>query len=306
MFEELRNLVELNGNRLAVVSMEQIMELRADLTKFKDNNDEKLSDYQKRFFDFVGFDEIPPHMKSVIIVAVPRLAYAKVTWRARDKEYRAFSGAVATKAREAMEHVVVAVQAAGFDINKEPHLPLKAIAVRSGLAQYGRNNIAYVDGMGSAVALLAFSTDAICKSTVWREPVVSPTCTNCEVCLTLCPTNAIVSDKFLIDSDKCLTKLNQSTDGFPDWVPSTAHHSTYYCLMCQARCPMNKGLDIIELSFDEAETARILAGGESYSDATDELKHKISLLTGFGKPDAIRNTLRALFDTMDAGHVPKL
>jgi epoxyqueuosine reductase len=304
MLEELKRLAESNGDRLASVSMERIRMLQTDLAKFRRENDARLSDYQKWIFDHIySFDEIPPHMQSVIIVAVPRPAYAKVTWHLKGKEYRAFSGAAA-KAGKTFGYITATVRANRFEINKEPHLPLRRIAVQSGLARYGRNNIAYVEGMGSALTLLAFSTDAPCEENFWQEPVVSPTCESCKICMTLCPTGAIVGDKFHIDSHKCLTKLNQSADDFPDWVPPTAHHSTYYCMMCQARCPMNKGQKVIEVAFNEKETARILGGGP-YDDVSDELKAKVTLLN-LGKPDTIPRNLRALFDVMDGGHVPKL
>ena len=305
MLDELRALAESNGDKLAVVSMEQIKALQADLAKFRSEMDAELSGYQKWIYDEIYcFDAIPAHMKSVIVAAVPRPAYAKVIWNFNNREYRAFSGAAADT-QKTIDYITAAVKAAGFDINSETRLPLKAIAVQSGLAQYGKNNIAYVDGMGSALTLLAFSTDAPCGNTAWREPVVSPTCTDCKICLTLCPTNAIVEGKFLIDSHKCLTKLNQGTGDFPDWVPLAAHHTTYYCLMCQARCPMNKDPEIIEMSFSQEETARIL-DGRPYDDASDELKSKIAQLTGVGKLDSVPRNLRVLFDAMDKGHVPKL
>jgi len=44
--------------------------------------------------------------------------------------------------------VAEAVGAQGYRI-ATPSLPLKLLAVRSGLARYGRNNITYVTGMGS-------------------------------------------------------------------------------------------------------------------------------------------------------------
>ena len=304
MIDELKALAEANGDRLTAISIGQLRALQADMTKYRSEMDTQLSDYQKWIYDeLYRFDDIPANAKSIIIAAVSRPAYAKVTWHLNDKQYKAFSG-VAAASDKTTGYITATVQAAGFEINHQPRLPLKRIAVQSGLALYGRNNIAYVDGTGSALALLAFSTDIPYENTAWQEPVVSPTCTDCKICITLCPTNAILPDQPHIDSHKCLTKLNQSNDDFPDWVPSTAHHSTYYCLMCQARCPMNKDQEAIEVSFSQAETARILEGGP-YDDASEELKSKIKLLN-LGKLASIPRNLRVLFDVMDKGHVPKL
>ena len=308
MFDELRKLAEVNGGKLAVVSMDNMRKLKSDMDKYKNEMDADVRNYLKWIFDDPEpLDINSSQMQSIIILAMPRPAYAKVTWHTRGKQYKAFSGTTAGAETTAkiIDAITEAVQTAGFSINRENRLFLKRMAVQSGLAQYGRNNIAYIDGMGSAFVLSAFLTDIPCKESPWREPMVSPTCDGCQICETLCPTNAIVSGKFPIDSHRCLTRLNQGTGDFPEWVPQSAHHTTYYCLMCQARCPMNKGQEIIEMSFDEEETAYIL-DRTSYDEAPDELKRKIARMTGFGKPETIQRNLRVLFDAMDNGHVPKL
>jgi len=304
MINELKALAESHGDRIAIISIKQAKDILNDLAKYRNENDTQLSEYQKRILDMPNRFDAPAHMKSIIIAAVPRPAYAKVTWNLDRKQYNAFSGVAAASDRAA-EYIAAAVRAAGFDINRETSLPLKRIAAHSGLGYYGRNNILYADGLGSAMALLAFTTDIPPQDSIWQEPSISLVCDGCKICETLCPTSAIVPGKFQIDSDRCLTKLNQGTEDFPDWVPRTAHHSTYYCLMCQARCPMNKGLEVIELTFNETETAYIM-NSASYDDATDELKSKIALMTGFGKPEWVQRNLRVLFDAMDEGHVPKL
>jgi hypothetical protein len=60
--------------------------------------------------------------------------------------------------------------------------------------------------------------------------------------------------------------------------------------------------DVINLSFDEAETERVL-GGKPYNDASAELKRKIKIL-GLDSWASIPRNLRVLFDLMDEGHVP--
>jgi len=307
MIDKLKLLAKANGDRLAAIPIENIKSLQSQLAKYRNDNNAQLSDYQKWIFDeLYRFDAIDTDMQSIIIVAVARPAYANVTWHLNGQQYAAFSG-VSTNTDRTAEYITSAVQAAGYKINRETRLPLKNIAVQSGMAQYGRNNIVYVDGMGSALALLAFSTDAPpCDTTTWSEHIVSQACDGCKICITLCPTDAIIPDKFLIDSHKCLTRLAQLEDDFPEWVPPTAHHSTYYCLMCQARCPMNKGQKTIDISFNEKETARILDGGPySSDDVSEELSKKIGLLN-FGKLATAPRNLRVLFDAMDNGHVPRL
>jgi hypothetical protein len=47
----------------------------------------------------------------------------------------------------------------GYRIERTTGVHLKLLAVRSGLGKYGRNNISYVDGMGSLLKLFAYFTD---------------------------------------------------------------------------------------------------------------------------------------------------
>jgi len=57
----------------------------------------------------------------------------------------------------------------GFSV-VQTNLPLKTLAVRSGLAKYGRNNITYIDGMGSFYRLVAYYTDIPPQENNWTEP----------------------------------------------------------------------------------------------------------------------------------------
>ena len=179
------------------------------------------------------------------------------------------------------------------------------MAVQSGLAEYGKNNITYVSGMGSYLTYAALSTDIPCKKDNWRDIIISPMCKNCDICVKNCPTKAIKKDRFLIESRKCLSAINENTQDFPDWLPSSAHHTPFDCLKCQASCPMNKDKqEITDVYFDEAETERILEGAP-YKDVSKELKKNINLL-GLDSWPSIPRNLRTLFDLMDKGHTPTL
>jgi len=302
MINELKALAKNNGDRLEAISVGHIWALQKELAEFRTTKE--LNSYQKWIFDDIfRFDTIPGHMQSVIIVAVPRPAYARVTYTLGDTEYKAFAP-VFTPMERVDEYIQTAVKKAGYDIQREARLPLKRLAVQSGLAEYGRNNITYVPGMGSYLAYRAFSTEISCENGVWREPVISSKCDTCSICVKRCPTGALNHDEFLSDGQKCLTALQQSENDFPDWLPHTAHHTHYYCLMCQSRCPLNVNPKIIETSFSHEETTRLLAG-LPYHDVSGPLKEKIEMM-GFDKHKTIPRNLRVLFDAMDAGHVPTL
>ena len=302
MVDKLKALAKDNGDRLAVVPIVRIEELQAELANFCAK--EKLNEYQKWIFDEVyRLENIPAHMQSVIIVAIPRPAYARATFVLNGKEYKAYAP-VSTDIGRVDSYIEAAMKGAGYDTQKETRLPSKRIAVQSGLAEYGRNNIVYVEGMGSALALRVYSTEMPCAKDAWRRPVVATKCDTCELCIKKCPAGAINHDNFLVNSEKCMVTWQQRDDDFPGWMPDTAHHTPYYCFMCQARCPMNADQKIIESAFSEKETARLLEGGP-FDDVDADFGARISLLMLDSRKQIPRN-LRVLFDAMDRGHTPTL
>ncbi len=157
-----------------------------------------------------------------------------------------------------------ALAEAGFRVKTEEGLPAKLLAVRSGLAEYAQNNIAYVPGMGSFHYLCTFLSDAPCEDG-WRESRRMAMCDGCTRCAGNCPTGALTADRRIIDVDRCVTWHNErpSSTPFPEWLDAGAHNSLIGCLRCQAVCPANKEqmskLDR-PLEFDEAETTLLLEG----------------------------------------------
>lgn len=146
-----------------------------------------------------------------------------------------------------------------------PLLPLKLLAVRSGLAEYGKNNITYVHGMGSFMRLTAVYSDMPCQKDQWQEARVMKRCENCSLCQKACPTGAIASDRFLLRAEKCITYHNEKkgTIPFPSWMKPTWHNCIVGCMRCQKVCPENKSfLHCIGESaeFDEEETRLIVKG----------------------------------------------
>jgi epoxyqueuosine reductase len=140
-------------------------------------------------------------------------------------------------------------------------LPLKLLSARSGLASYGKNNISYIGKWGSFHQLFAFYTDLETEHDPWQELKVLDACSTCDLCRKSCPTGAIKKDRFMLNSEKCLTYLNESESQMPSWVDSDAHNSLIGCMRCQEVCPYNKKVkdwieDIGEL--DEEDTRMLL------------------------------------------------
>jgi epoxyqueuosine reductase len=149
--------------------------------------------------------------------------------------------------------------------------PLKTLAVGAGLARYGRNNITYVPGLGSYVQLAACLTDAEPPAdAAWGEGQMLDRCERCSACMRACPSGAIRADRFLLQTDRCLTWMNESLKPLPDWVEPGWHTCAVGCLRCQQACPENAVVDLaVEApeEFDEKETAAILRAAplEEYS-----------------------------------------
>ena len=175
--------------------------------------------------------------------------------------------------------------------------PLKTLAAGSGLARYGRNNIAYVPGLGSYLLFAACATDAPPPDdAAWDEPLELERCERCSACLRACPTGAIQADRFLLHTERCLTLVNEDRAPFPEWVDPAWHTCAVGCLRCQQVCPENAGIELIvdppEL-FDDKESAAILA-------ATDRAELSAATLDKLERcgldysPDLIARNLTAL------------
>jgi epoxyqueuosine reductase len=133
---------------------------------------------------------------------------------------------------------IVRDPAARIELTRAPHL--KLAAVRSGLGFYGRNNICYVEGMGSYLALNACLTDHEFPEDHWQPLAMHPECERCDICYGACPTGAISRDRFVIDAGRCLTLYNEIPGEFPNFILPSMHNALMGCLKCQENCPLNE------------------------------------------------------------------
>jgi epoxyqueuosine reductase len=142
-------------------------------------------------------------------------------------------------------------------------VPLKLLAARSGLGRYGRNNMIFVDGMGSYNLLWAFLTDVPAGQDTWSEVDVLDACNHCSHCDRACPTECVLRGSFIIDVGRCITLYNENEGKFPNFILPSMHHALMGCMKCQTRCPENGGLAELSGSLGEVEsegTRRVLQG----------------------------------------------
>ena len=261
--------LEDHGHCASVVSIKHLEELGSEIRALHDEHllaDGIYADYGGKVFN----PHLPrslPDAKSIIIVATPQpmlratfhhnghshqfivpptyFDYYKVVWHARRLLKEAF--------KPKSYRLVRAL------------LPLKLLAVRSGLAFYGKTNVTYVPKYGSFHRLTAFYSDYDSPVDNWQEKKALPLCGKCRACLNACPTGAIQKDRFLIRAERCLTYLNEkaSKHEFPEWVDHSSHNALIGCMRCQRVCPYDKEVanwfeDRGE--FSEDETAYLLKG----------------------------------------------
>lgn len=158
--------------------------------------------------------------------------------------------------------------------------PQKTMATLSGFARYGRNNISYVEGLGSFIALATLVSDLECDDVGAQSQETLTRCASCHACRDACPTGAIADDRFLLHAERCITFWNEKTPdvAFPDWIRPEWHNALFGCMHCQHVCPENRAyLDrVLEgPTFDEAATRRLLAGAKK-----DDLPPELALVLG--------------------------
>lgn len=228
-----------------IVSIKRLEDLREGITRFRESGFFDEAFYQERLAGFV-FDppERFPAARSIIIVArrdppirfsfrwegeVKRIIVPPtfLKWQEKDQETLGF---LADLVKPFAARVVQA------------DLPKKLLAVCSGMAVYGKNNLAYVDGMGSYCRLAVFYSDLPSDPDEWHEPRVMECCENCLICARNCPGEAINAGRFLLRAERCLTFWNEKpgTVSFPDWIEASWHHCLVGCLHCQRMCPPNR------------------------------------------------------------------
>jgi epoxyqueuosine reductase len=202
------------------------------------------------------------------------------------------------KDRTVEERLARALAPSGFAVIRARG-PTKAMAALSTLARYGRNNLTYVDGLGSYHRPVVLVSDLPCDEVSRLEPEALPRCATCRACLTACPTGAIGSDRFLLHAERCLTYWNEKPPDvpFPDWVRPEWHTALVGCMRCQEVCPENgpfAGSSIEGPSFDE-EATRTLLSGTREAELTPELRRTLAEWDLLAMLEVFPRNLGALF-----------
>lgn len=254
-----KKLVEI-GYKAAITPIGHVKDLEGELSETA--SEDLKQRYLAGGFDY-GILERHPDLKSLIIVASPS-PQTTICFTHKGVRKPVLLPPIYADRYDILERVI---RISGKIFGEAGYrcvpvsLPKKPLAVHSGLARYGRNNLAYVEGMGSFMRLTAFASDMPCGNDSWGELKIMDSCRNCTLCRRNCPVKAIPDDRFLLHVERCLTFYNEKTYPFPEWMPDTAHHCLVGCMKCQECCPNNRVyLDgtVYHDGFSEEETQMIL------------------------------------------------
>jgi epoxyqueuosine reductase len=266
MTSELIRQLEERGYKARIASIQYLHELQEGIEGYyrQDLIDAEL--YREYLIPFTfSPPESLPEAKSLIIVAVPQ-PQIRVTFNWNGKPIPVIVPPTylhSEKIDKQVEDLIAEVLGAqGYRVTQAV-LPKKLLAVRSGLGAYGKNNICYVEGMGSFHRLAAFYSDFPCQEGHWQELRMMEACQRCSACLRRCPTGAITSERFLLHAERCITFRNEKPGDvpFPAWLDPSWHNCLVGCLDCQRICPQNRDvLQWIEggAEFSQQETALFL------------------------------------------------
>ena len=260
--EKLFSYLMKNGCQGCIVSVEHLSDLQEDIDKFYHQRlfNEEFYNEHLTSFKFKPLD-VFSEARSLIIVAVPQ-PQLRVTFTINSRSlpliipptYLHYPN------KQVAHYLQEILEPEGYQIVSTT-LPIKLLAVHSGLGSYGKNNICYVPGMGSFHRLVAFYSDLPCYLDNWQELQIMESCQKCSACLVNCPTQAITSERFLLFAERCITYHNERANDFPDWIEPSWHNCLVGCLHCQSVCPQNKDfLHWIEdkATFSQEETALLL------------------------------------------------
>lgn len=122
-------------------------------------------------------------------------------------------------------------------------LLMRPAAERAGVASFGQNNFAYVDGVGSFVILYGYIVN---QKLEYDEPYTESKCPpGCRACVNACPTKALYAP-FKLSPTKCIGFNNwmRQEGKFSDIIPREIRAQMgchiHGCDMCQAACPRNR------------------------------------------------------------------
>jgi len=267
------------GIQLKIIPISRLNEIRDEINQVLDGfTDQGILNYIRKYFDFDIEKDLQNPM-SLVIMGVPS---TKTIFRFNHdgKEIEAIVPHTYLdffRTKDRIESILERTLGANGIKFAYLGIPAKLLAVRSGLAKYGRNNITYMGDMGSYVRLMVFATDLPVKDHEWFEKREMDSCRKCDLCLRNCPTGAIDGSRFLLRAERCLTFFNEEESEIPEWIENSWHNCLVGCMRCQEICPANKKVtkNVIEGAVFSADETEALMSTSKIEDLPSKLRKKV-------------------------------
>jgi epoxyqueuosine reductase len=184
----------------------------------------------------------------------------------------------------------------------------KVWATRAGLGYVGRNGCLITERFGSWVVLATMVLNA--EVDAYAAEPVADRCGKCTLCVTACPTGAIVADR-TVDARACLSYQTIENPGsIPEAHRPALRGFVFGCDICQEVCPLNReplaamerfaprpvsALSVAEIAALSAEQFKQLAAGTPLARAQyDGMRRNAAYALGAVKDVSARGLLEKL------------
>jgi len=244
LMKQLSNRMEEQGFRWRMVSLEHVEELKEEIFQRKRSGEIAEEVYRGYMTGFeTSVAEALPGARSIIVVVAPQPRYQVGFTRDGEVHYFTIPPTYLHHTDQEVERVLRSVlEPSGYRFS-QACLPEKLLTVRSGLGRYGRNNITYIEGMGSFYRPRAYYSDLPCEQDHWQPAAMMDICKKCNVCVDACLPGALSRERFIVQADKCITFFSEIDLPWPQWVGSCWDKDSKClvgCMKCQLKCPKNR------------------------------------------------------------------
>jgi len=265
--DTVREWAKARSYRLAMGPVEVLDEVSRSFEKRREAGEIEARFYEENLAGFTYLDGVTlRNPRSVILVAVPKPAHI-LAFTVGDKKVETILPPTYVRYRKAFAEVrddlAEELARSGFRVELL-NAPLKALGNRLGLLSYGRNNVGFIEGLGSYFQLVGLVSDMpLAAGSPPPRPAETllPRCQKCRICAAACPTGAIEKERILLHAEKCYTLFSESLNPIPEDLKPPSPKCLIGCLRCQELCPEDKGLLRYEnaaVSFDAEETEAFL------------------------------------------------
>jgi len=243
-----QNWADARGYRVVTGPIAVLDEVRRSFERRRESGEIEAGFYRDNLAAFTFLEGVSLKKPcSIILVAVPKPAHVLV-FTSGEKKIETILPPTYVRYRKTFADVrddlAEALAGSGFHVELL-NAPLKALANRLGLLSYGRNNVGYIEGLGSYFQLVGLVSDLpLTEGSSSPRPAETllARCQKCRICAAACPTGAIEKERILLHAEKCYTLFSESPNPIPENLKPPSPKCLIGCLRCQELCPEDKDL----------------------------------------------------------------